>query len=285
MVNMLHPEMRDEIKKLKEIPTLPVIIGKIIRMLHNERTYLPDLVEIIKHDQSIASRIVAVANTPFFGCRSKINSIDQAILMLGFDLVKSIAVSVSIFSIFSVPYPVMKKMWYHSYKAALLAGILSLKIPEAYNGVCFLAGLLHDIGRVVLMSIQKFQHYKDRLQAIYSMTSSNLLLWEKEIFKCTHAEAGGYFLEDLSFPPEIFLPVYHHHNLNIEEVKYAGVITDIFLTEGLLSRIESEPLTDGEWTAETESVFTQNGFSMTDIDEYSMFLTKQEQDIRSFFDL
>jgi HD-like signal output (HDOD) protein len=285
MVTSLHPEIRDEIRKLKEIPTLPVIIGKIIRILHNEKSSLQDLVEIIKHDQSIASRIVAVANTPFFGCRGKINSIDQAVLMLGFDLVKSIAVSVSIFSIFPVPYPVMKKMWYHSYKAALLAGILSLKIPEAHNGVCFLAGLLHDIGRVVLMSIQKYHFLKDRLQTIYSMKSSSLLLWEKEIFKCTHAEAGGYFLEDLSFPREIFLPVYHHHNLNIEEVRYAGIITDIFLAEGLLSRITSESLTDGEWTAEAERVFTENGFSMSDIDEYSTFLTKQEQHISSFFDL
>jgi HD-like signal output (HDOD) protein len=285
VVSTLHADTRNEIKKLKEIPTLPVIITKIVRIMHDEKASVQDLVEIIKHDQSLVSRILAVANTPFFGCRGKINSIDQAILMLGFDLVKSIAVSISIFSIFPVPYPVMKRMWSHAYKAALLAGVLSLKIPDAHNGVCFLAGLLHDIGRVVLITLQEYRYYRDKLQTMSSMKSNNLLLWEKEIFKCTHAEAGGVFLEDLLFPPEVFLPVYHHHDHSVEDIKYSGVITDVFLAEGLLSRIGPDSLSDGEWTADVERVFIENGFSMSDIDDYALFLTEQEYHIESFFEL
>jgi HD-like signal output (HDOD) protein len=285
VVSTLHADTRNEIKKLKEIPTLPVIITKIVRIMHDEKASVQDLVEIIKHDQSLVSRILAVANTPFFGCRGKINSIDQAILMLGFDLVKSIAVSISIFSIFPVPYPVMKRMWSHAYKAALLAGVLSLKIPDAHNGVCFLAGLLHDIGRVVLITLQEYRYYRDKLQTMSSMKSNNLLLWEKEIFKCTHAEAGGVFLEDLLLPPEVFLPVYHHHDHSVEDIKYSGVITDVFLAEGLLSRIGPDSLSDGEWTADVERVFIENGFSMSDIDDYALFLTEQEYHIESFFEL
>lgn len=269
--------VKDRLKDISSLPTLPVIISKLITALQDEASSIYDISEILRYDQSLASRVVAVANSPSFGYPGRINSIDQAILMLGFDMVKSISLGVSVFGFLPPQSPAARQMWAHSYGVAVLSGLMCSRIPVADKGVCFLSGLLHDIGRVVLLKL-----YRDEYARLSD--TRELLSAEREMFQCNHAQAGGWFLESLSFPDETILSVRHHHGIS-PDMAHKGIATGVYLSEGLISLLNPELACDGKWTEEHKNVFEENGLGEHDIKEFSDFLKGQEKIMTDFFEL
>jgi putative nucleotidyltransferase with HDIG domain len=270
-------KIKYKIKNITDVPTIPVVISRLIRTLQNDKASIEDISGVIRHDQSIAARIVAVANSPFFGYQGRINSIEQAVLMLGFDMVRSISLSASVFGLLPAPYRAVKQIWVHSYMVAVLSGLMCSRVPVANKGICFLAGLLHDIGRVVLMSF-----YKNEYPVL--IKPDNFIEKEKNIFQCSHSEAGGYFLESLYFPEEIVLPLYHHHDIG-EADKHKGIATTVYLAEGLISILNPEFAYDGQWTEEHARVFEDIGLDENDIAEFKSYLTNKGEHINNFFEL
>lgn len=269
--------IRERIKQLTELPTVPIVISRLIKVLQDEKASVNDLSEVIRHDQSISARMVAVANSPFFGYPGRINSIEQAILMLGFDIVRSIALGVSVMGLFPSQYPAFKKMWAHSYSVATISGFLCCKIPVADRGICFLAGLLHDIGKIVLIGL-----YKNEYQTF--IKSDDPVDVEKSIFQCTHAQAGAWFLESLSFPEEIVLSVYYHHDTGDVD-KHKGIVSTVYIAEGLVRTLKPDIAYDGQWTEGHSKAWHDNGLGEDDINELQSFLTEKEKHINSFFEL
>lgn len=267
---------KDRLKDIATLPTIPAVLSKLIKTLQNERSSIFEISEILRHDQSISSRVVAVANSPFFGCPGKINSIEQAVLMLGFDMVKSISLGVSVFGLLPMQYSAVKKMWAHSYGVAVLAGHMCSRIPVADKGICFLGGLLHDIGRIVFLKL-----YRDEYLALFG--SDDIISNEVKRFNCSHAAAGGWFLENLCFPGEIVLSVRNHHSL-AADTEHKGIATSVYLAEGLISIFEPGLSCDGEWSEEHRAVFEENGLGDGDMKEMAGFLKSEEEVMRSFFD-
>lgn len=269
--------VKNKIKQITDLPTIPAVVSRLIKTLQNENASIDDLSEVIRYDQSLTTRIVAAANSPFFGYPGKINSIEQAILMLGFDFTKSISLGVSILSSFPLQHDTLKKMWAHSYGVATLSGLMCPRIPVADKGVCFLAGLLHDIGRAVFMKL-----YGDEYSVL--LKTDDLIAAEMDTFQCNHAQLGGWFLENLSFPEEIILPVYHHHSVD-GTIKHKGIVTAVYLAEGLISLLDQGIACDGQWTEEHEKMFEESGLTGNNIKAYESLLHEELESINNFFKL
>lgn len=287
MLDNMHEralQVKEHIQKLSSLPSLAIVKYQLVKTLSKDGSSVEDISEIIKHDPAITSRVMAIANSAFFAYPGKIGSIDQAVLLLGFDLVRSISLASSMFNIFASQYGNLKRIWAHSYVVASIAASLCKKNRRYDGGSYFLSGLLHDIGRLVLIRIAVDSNMEGHIQNLSGLRGDALMKAEFAMFGCSHPEAAKWFLEHLCFPDEIINPIEAHHNP--EAVAHAeGISKVIYVAEGLASLIYEDIDNDGEWTEDHKRLFYELDMADSDIDEIGATVEKERSSIAEFFDL
>lgn len=195
-----------------DLPTIPSIAWQILQVTNDERSSAGDLSKILHVDQSLASRVLKVANSPMYSVRGKISSIQQAVVLLGFREIRSIALAMSVFNAFHVrsagAYFNRHKFWEHSLFTGVAARIMAKKYRQDENEA-FIGGLIHDIGKVV------FDRYlpKTFAKVINRVDKDRCTMEEAELeeFGFTHSTMGMKLLEKWNFPGKIAEVVGLHH--------------------------------------------------------------------------
>jgi HD-like signal output (HDOD) protein/nitrogen-specific signal transduction histidine kinase len=201
-----------KIETSRSLPTLPHILLQLIDICNQEEKGIRDLSKVINKDPTISERLLRLVNSAYYSLKQKISSIDQALLLLGMDAVKNIAISSSVYQVFHRPGRKsgfnLKLFWWHSLSCGTLARRLAIRIQYPSPDEAFLAGLMHDIGKIVLWNNFE-QEYEQILQTSNYRTEP--LLEGEQAFGLGHAEAGAWLIRrwDLhSFMPDAVL--YHH---------------------------------------------------------------------------
>ncbi len=273
---MSTSEIRRFIEELQDLSTIPASLRKILSLVKNENSSPQDLYRLISHDQAFAERVVRVANSALFGHSGEIKDLRQAILFLGYNRIKSIALGMTIMDIFSVRPFNIKNLWIHSYEVAFISASVSDFVPMTSPRECFLAGLLHDIGRVILY---KFNH-----QGFLGCgTGDDLLEKEKEVFGCTHAEAGAWFAEKAELPEEIVKVIRFHHNPSMTR-DYRDSVSIVSIGEALSRRFSPRIEDDGIWTKEHDAILLEYSLNDTDFSVISERFYGVKGEIESFFE-
>jgi len=272
---------RDKIQQLSSLPSLAVVKYQLVKALNKESISIEDISDIIKHDQALASRVMAIANSAFLGFPGRIATIDQAVLLLGVDLVRSISLAATMFNVFASQYGNLKQIWAHSYVVASIASWMCGKVPGSDKGSCFLSGLLHDVGRLALFRIASEGSMEVQILELAKLKGDALLKAEEAMSGCSHPMAAKWFLENLCFPEEIIAPVETHHARGTS----GGISDTIFLAEGLSDIICPQIAHDGEWTAHHSKVFNDLGLGDKDIEDIRQTVETELSSISSFFDL
>lgn len=275
--------IRNKIRQFANLPTLSVVQTRLLKTIGDPAANVDDIAEIIRRDPALSAKIVAVANSPFFGCPGRVESLEKAIMMIGFEYLKGIALSICIFSFFPQTRA-LRSMWAHCYAVGALAGMLSRRVPGADSSTAFLAGLLHDIGRIVFMKIYADEPQPDRTNEIFELKGHELLQAETETMFCTHADAGRWFLESLTFPDEVVEAVGFHH-APIDAIPLTGLVPVIYLSDGLMGLLGPELAGDGEWTDHHDLVFARCGMQEDEKENLVKFVKDEEAATRSFFDI
>lgn len=199
------------ISNVDHLPTIPDNYIKVIRLIEDEAGAL-EISRFIEQDQSMASKILHVANSAYYG--GKTGSIQQAVTQIGLKGTRELVLSTSIIDAFSNEKSLqskMEKIWDHAFMTNKMLHyiynkILEKKLPQDYQS----AGLLHNIGVVFLLNY--FGRKYLELMVELKKEGKEVVDLERSKFGSTHMEAGGYLLDYWGFPFSMVEAALYHHN-------------------------------------------------------------------------
>lgn len=208
------------IHELGKIPTLPEVMTRVLEVLEDQKSCVDDITAILAADPIITARILRLANSPFFGSRFQIDSIHRAIVTVGFEAVKQLALATTVLdSLASRPQNSLEPedFWMHALGSAKAAQLLAFSTPEiGMPEACFTAGLLHDLGKYIL-ALSLGDDYAAVLQKA-NESEAPLYLVEQRCLKTDHGEVAGWLAQRWNFP-EVIVAAVKHTN---EPESYSG---------------------------------------------------------------
>ena len=231
-------ELKEAVGKLQNLPSLPSLYMEINNELMSPDSSLARVGDIISKDVGMTAKILQLVNSPFFGFFTEISSPAQAVTLLGLDTIKALVTSVHIFSklkINKIGKIEIKKLWNHFFAV----GILSREIAKMESldsktvEKAFMAGILHDVGKIVLIS-----NLPDKYEEVVTIADEEgvaIFEAERRIFGPSHAEVGGYLLGLWGLPDSIIEAVFFHHQPNISPEHDFGIISAVHAANALVA--------------------------------------------------
>lgn len=219
------------------LPAMPQILVQLIDSCHNQEIKLQNIARIANKDAAISAKILQLVNSAFTGARKAFTSLEQAVVYLGADTVRNLAISISVQQVFrrveTNGLLSVDRFWHHSYLNALLARKLAETTGQANPAEAYLAGLLHDIGKLLLWMAFPGKYAPLLLKGV-RCHGARLSFLEEEKLQVNHCEAGAWFCEQWGLPSFLADAIrYHHHPT--QDVAQALPLTKIISLADLLS--------------------------------------------------
>jgi len=268
---MKPDEILKKLDSIKDIPTLPTIIFELNELLQDPNTPITEISDIIEKDQAMSLRVLKLVNSAFYGIHKEVNDIGNAIVLLGFNTVRNAIVSLGVINSFSGIKSLegfdISDFWKHSLAVAVVSKSLAGKTKIASPDSCFVGGLLHDIGKVILA-----QYFQDLFEKVWNAAKKENISFyeaEKKEISIDHAIIGARLATNWELP-ESFIDVirWHHDVRNDTESK--KMILIIYLSDIIVNSYNADP--DGNIDLSLMHPAA------------SKFLKKQLGDVDSWFD-
>lgn len=201
------------LRSLKHLPPFPVVAQRALTLVNQPEISIEELVEVVKFDPGITANILRISNSAYFGLRREIHSLHQALLLLGTQELLKIIIASGATRLFANGTPGYFQethgLWRHSISCALMADLLARELAATERTTAFTAGLLHDIGKIVLSLYveQKFS----QIMAVVEKRGIPFQQAEKLVLGISHAEVGGEMARIWDFPDRLRLVIHYHH--------------------------------------------------------------------------
>lgn len=256
--------MRNKAVKLLEeieankLPSLPHVLVKLLQACRDENINFDSLSEIISQDASLTTKVIKAANSPVYGRARHLNSLKHTLKFLGFETIKSIAITASIKQFFSEynnqKTHFLKDFWHHSLTCATISRSLAELMSYPYPEEAYISGLLHDIGKMMIEPGMG-QEYKSFDHGIYP--ADKVLKHEKEALGISHPELAAVMLEKWNMPDVICDAVRYHH-ASTEDIQQAHILAKISHFSSLLASNKQ---------SEDQKIIIDNGLRLFDLSE------------------
>jgi len=199
--------------QVKAFPGMPATSAKLIKMLKDPDSSAAQIEEVLKYDPGLTANILKLTNSAYFGIPSKVSSVKQAVVLLGWKRLLQLVMTMCMSTVMKKPvlgYDLPHgELWRHSVAVSVAAEIVvkALKIPQADE--VFTAALLHDVGKLVLGGF-----VQDDLHQIEAMVAKGIAFEVAEfiVLGTDHAQIGAKILEKWSFPENLVNAVHWHHD-------------------------------------------------------------------------
>lgn len=205
-----------ELEKVVSLPSIPTVYAQVSKVASDSKSSIADLTKAIENDQAVAAKALRIANSAAFGLYSRVNSLHHACALLGMRMVRNVVLQTTLMSQYDKLHGILgfnlEEFWKHTVLAATAAREIS-KIAKSIPGVsaddCYTAGLLHDLGRLVLLD----NHADLYAATIAKAAEQGIAPWEAEAatFGFDHAYIGSYLASKWGFPEPIVASIRFHH--------------------------------------------------------------------------
>lgn len=201
-------------KALRDLPPLPAVVSRLLELTGRDETTSSEVEEVVGADQAISAKLLRVVNSSYFGLPRQVSSIGQAVVILGFQQVRNLVLSVSALGAFTAKSPrareIQRECWEHAFGSASAAQeIARLKnLDQADQETAFLGGLLHDVGKLFLFSNFAVNYAMIRSEA--ERKGVNIIELEQPVFGMTHPEIGQRLAVAWNFPEQLILVIGRH---------------------------------------------------------------------------
>ena len=270
--------------KINELPTLPSTVGRLLSMFEDKNSNASLITEVILKDPSLTAKILKVANSAYYGFSQKISDLERAVALLGFNMVKSLAVSISVMK--NLPSKnktslSTKELWNHSVTVAILMREMGKRLyDDKENEHLFILGLVHDIGMVVFDQFFS-ESYQEVVEEASNVNRKDFYKIEQRIIGFDHGETGGILLTRWNFPPIISQSVTGHHHFAEDESTREIALLKL---GDMISHIDSQSEVNFQGhDVELNSVLQRLGIDNTFVNEILDFRESIKDEITSFF--
>ena len=234
---LVNPTVKTIVTRLRNIPSLPLLYNELTDALQKPGTSLSLLEQIIERDVAMATKVLQLANSAFIGVRGQVSSLLQAVALIGTEAIRTLALSMHVFSRLesdSKAAPYITALWNHSVEVASLARQIATAEGQDRGTIeqCFSAGLLHDVGKAVLLA-EMPKDYRQIL-ADPDMKSKTLVALEIEHLGCTHAQIGAYLMSIWGLPAPLVVAVALHHQ-PLESLTRFSALTAVHCADAIVA--------------------------------------------------
>lgn len=245
--------------EIKDLPVFPQVAVKILQIQEeNIDISFKELESIILLDPALTAKILKVANSALYARQREITNLQQALTLLGFKMVKSLVLLVSASNVYSknvksqqqttaatVTKTSTAMIWRHSVITAFISKYVATRIKQDDKKEdVFVAGLLHDIGRLIMM-IKFKEKYEQYIAYLNQMQYKDIREIEEKIFEINHQDIGKIILEKWNFPDELIDAVAQHHVVQIDS-KYKTTVQIVVIANLFAKIIENENLSQSD---------------------------------------
>lgn len=262
----------------KELPPFPAVIQRALQLVDDPRATADHIVDVIQYDQSITVNVLKVCNSAYFGLRRKVKSLREALVMIGFNQLIEIILSQQSSRFFYEPCKGYEleygELWKHSVSCALLTRLVSKRLNREEKPAHFTAGLLHDIGKMMLSKFVK--DYFKEIKKLVEEKNLSFCEAEKEVLGIDHAELGGKITEQWDFPNNIVLAVRYHHTPFLTPEEH-DVVQLIYICDLIAMMTGIGGGADGLSYHAHGQVMKQYGLTESDIERFIVLLDDRFQ--------
>jgi putative nucleotidyltransferase with HDIG domain len=204
-------QFRAEVMARKNLPTIPTVLARILQLVDAETASGKDLIAVVERDQALTGKLLRLANSAFFGQSRKVATIPRAVVLLGFSTVRNLALSVKVWETLGAgaARSRLEELWRHAVAVAMATKVLATRLRAGDPEEAFTAGLLHDVGRL-LLAMRFRDDYWRAVGGAGEVEAVDRL--EAEHLGIDHAEVGSWVLEAWNLPPSIVELVAQHHS-------------------------------------------------------------------------
>jgi len=248
------------VSRLDSLPSLPALYLEIMQELQSEQSSINRIGDIISRDLAMTAKILQLVNSAYFGLPRHIGSPEQAVFLLGLDTIKSLVLSIQVFSKFklrNIPESFQSRLWEHSMKTAQLSKTIARqeRQEQAIIDNSFMAGMLHDSGKLVMASC-----YPDQYKNIVYSSGGSLSLADRELkaFGVSHAEAGAYLMGLWGLPNPIIEAIAFHHSPGRSQARHFTPLTPVYIANILANEEAGEATEDTDNRIDFEYIAAMN---------------------------